>query len=176
MKNAIRIFGLSMVVILMCSVIVNAQTKGDKAVGGGLSLGTIGISSNYGINAKYQYNILDRVRLEGAVTYYLKKNDQSMYDFGASGHYLFRTGDRLALYPLAGFGLWAVKIDENGYGYDEDYEYETKKTVKAFFAISFGGGVDYMLKENLSLNAEIKYKIIEYYSRAIISVGVTYRF
>ena len=179
MKNVVKIFCLSIVVAAMSSVAINAQTKGDKAVGVSFALGSGDGYSNYGIVAKYQKNIFDVVRLEGAFTYYLKKGETSMYDLSAYGHYLFKTSDVLVVYPLVGVGLWGVKSYKINYAagaYEDEYEYDTKKTVENHLAISFGGGVDYMLTKKLVLNAEMKYKVVDYFNRFIISAGVAYRF
>ena len=181
MKNVIKILGLSIIVVAMCVMTTNAQTKGDKAVGAGVVLGSGDSYSNYGFDAKFQYNILDHVRLEGAFAYYFKKDYTSMYDFSAYGHYLFNVGDVLTVYPLVGVGLFGVKhyginYPDYEYGYDEDYEYGVNNTVKTYLAISFGGGVDFKLTEKLILNAEAKYKVIDNFNRFVISAGIAYRF
>jgi opacity protein-like surface antigen len=61
--------------------------------------------SNYGIGAKFQYNVTKPIRLEGSFTYFLKKDLISMWDLSVNAHYLFPIADKLTVYPLAGLGL-----------------------------------------------------------------------
>ena len=148
---------------------VSAQSAGDKAVGGYLAIGMgeIGNESfnNVGIGAKFQYNITDPIRLEGALTLFLKKDNVSMWDMSAYGHYLFNVADKLTVYPLVGLGVYGWKTDLG------DVNLSDSK-----FAFTFGGGLDYVIANNLSLNAELKYKLVEDMNRFVISAGVTYKF
>ena len=161
MKRIIKMFAISMMVAVMNVVAINAQSQGDMAVGGDLSIGMGDDYTNIGIGAKFRYNVTDPIRLEGAFTYFLKKKDVSMWDFSAYGHYLFNVADKLTIYPLAGLGIFGAKNDS-----DSDSE----------LGITFGGGLDYALTDNLSFNAEMKYKLVDNWDRFIISAGITYKF
>jgi Outer membrane protein W len=175
MKNVVKIFCLLIVAIAMSSVAANAQIKGEKAIGVSLALGNGSSFTNYGIIFNYQKSISNRIRLEGEFSSYFKKDYIKMYDISVYGHYLFKTSDKLVAYPLVGIGFWDTTNNrEYGEGYEYEDKYDPDDSVKK--AISFGGGVDYTLIENLFLNAEAKYKFIKYENRLIISVGIGYRF
>jgi outer membrane protein X len=87
-----------------------AQKKGDMAAGGNLVLGTGDNFTNIGIGGKFQYNVTDPIRLEGALTFFLPKKQGipgfeaslSFWDISVNGHYLFPVADRVTVYPLAG--------------------------------------------------------------------------
>jgi Opacity protein and related surface antigens len=139
-----------------------AQGKGETAAGGQIVIGSGDSYTNYGIGVKYQYNVVDRVRLEPSFTYFLKKDYASMWDLTANVHYLFPIQEQITVYPLAGLGILGVNPE---FG-DSDSE----------FGFNLGGGVDYGLTDKLFLNAELKYKMYDNWDRLNISVGVGYKF
>jgi outer membrane protein X len=65
-----RVVLLALVATMSITTAV-AQEKGDKAVGVNLALGLGDSYSNYGIGAKFQYNVTKPIRLEGSFTYFL---------------------------------------------------------------------------------------------------------
>jgi outer membrane protein X len=148
---------------------VSAQEKGDMAAGGGLSIGAGDSYTNVGIGVKFQYNVIKPLRLEGAFTYFLKKDYVSQWDLSVYAHYLFPVGDKVTLYPLAGLGILGTKVDlgDGLFGASASH---------SDFAFSFGGGADFALTDNLSIFADLKYKIADYMNRAVISAGVIYKF
>ena len=160
-KKTVRIFAALTMVAVMSLVTVNAQQKGDMAVGGDLSIGMGDDYTNVGIGGKFRYNIIDPVRLEGTLTLFLPKYETTHWDLSAYGHYLFNVADKLIVYPLAGLGV---------YGWSND-GYSGSKA-----SITFGGGLDVMITDKLAFNAEMKYKIVDYIDRFIISAGITYKF
>jgi outer membrane protein X len=157
--SRVAIAAIAMFTISMTAV---AQEQGDMAVGGNLVLGTGESYTNIGIGAKFQYNVLEPLRLEGSFTYFLEKDYLSMWDLSVNSHWLLPVADNIKVYPLAGLGIMSFNVN----GFDS--------TTK--FAISLGGGVDFNLTEAIFLNAEAKYKIIEDYNRLLLSVGIGYRF
>ena len=175
MKKAVKILGLSMIVVAMCIMTTNAQEKGDMAVGGSVSVGTGNDFTNIGIGAKFQYNILDPLRLEGSFTYFLKKDGLGMWDLSAYAHYLFKVGDKIAVYPLVGLGIMNFSSEEEDFDFD-DFDVVTKTNTESKFATSFGGGVDFKLTDKLVFNVEAKYKIIESMNRLVLSAGIAYKF
>ena len=65
---------MAMVVIMALSTtFLFAQEKGEMGTGVNLSYGTKSGFSNFGIGAKFQYNIIDNLRIEPSATYFLKK-------------------------------------------------------------------------------------------------------
>ena len=152
------------------SVAANAQTKGDMAAGGNLVLGTGDSFSNVGIGAKFQYNVTDPIRLEGSFTFFLKKDFISQWDFSVNGHYLFPVADQITVYPLVGLGIFGTKVsvDLGPFG--------NMSTSASDLCVNLGGGIDFKLTDQLILNAELKYKIVNNWNRLMLSAGVAYKF
>lgn len=139
-----------------------AQVKGDKAVGLNFLYGT-GIES-VGLGAKFQYNVLDPLRLEGSFNYFFKRKGQRGWEVNATAHYLFPISSRFTLYPLAGIKVANVRQGDFG---DNSI---TK------FGANLGGGCDFNVTENWLLNAEIRYSIVSDIDQAVFSIGAGYRF
>lgn len=156
---------MAMVVVMALSTaFLFAQEKGDMGAGVNLSYGTKDGFSNFGIGAKFQYNILDNLRIEPSATYFLKKDYVSMWDVNANVHYLFGLGEKFNLYPLAGLAFVGWKFG------DGDSVSDTK------FGFNIGAGGEYLLTEKFALNLEIKYQIVSDLDRPIFSLGAAYKF
>ena len=148
------------------SVAVQAQQKGDMAVGGNLVIGVGDSYTNVGLGPKFLFNVTDPIRLEGSFTYFLKKDYLSMWDLSVNGHYLFPVADQITVYPLAGLGVFGSKWDLGIYG-----NYSNSDV-----CVNLGGGVDIKLTDQLFLNGELKYKIVNNWNRLLLSAGVAYKF
>jgi outer membrane protein X len=157
------------------SMVAVAQEKGDKAVGANLIIGSGDSYSNVGIGAKFLYNVTDPIRLSAEFDYFLKKDFISMWDLSAYGHYLFPVTEKFTLYPSVGLGIINTKasIPDVG-GILSSAGVETSVS-SSDFAFSLGGGVDYELTDNLVLNGELRYKIMDG-SRLNIVAGIAYKF
>jgi outer membrane protein X len=105
MKSILKKMAIVVIVMTAMSAAVCAQEKGDMAVGGNLVLGAGNSVTNYGIGAKFQYNVMNPLRLEGLFSYFLKKDFVSMWDLSVNGHWLFPVADKITVYPLASLGL-----------------------------------------------------------------------
>jgi outer membrane protein X len=181
------LFKAAMVLVVATASVMNvsAQEKGDMAAGLNAAVGMGDELTNFGIGAKFQYNILDPLRLEGSFTYFLPKTwgagfaeaKLSMWDFSVNAHYLFPMSESLAVYPLAGVGMLgtssSVEVDFGGYGGLREYGSSVSTSE---FGFNLGGGLDFRLTEQFILNAEVKYKICGTWSRLMLSAGVAYRF
>jgi outer membrane protein X len=171
MKKVFSKVAIVAIALVTMSVAAGAQEKGDMAAGGNLVLGTGNSFSNFGIGAKFQYNVTDPLRLEGSFTYFLKKDYVTMWDLSVNGHWLFPVADKLTVYPLAGLGILGSSANVNiGYGFG------TVSSSSSDFAFTLGGGLDYQLTEKLTGNVELKYKIADVWDRLLLSAGVAYRF
>ena len=148
------------------SVSANAQSKGDMAVGGNLVIGTGDSYTNVGIGAKFQYNVIDPLRLEGSFTFFPKKDLVSFWDLSVNGHYLFPVASQITVYPLAGLGIFGSRANLGVLGTYSDSD----------VCFNIGGGVDFKLTDQLFLNGELKYKIVNHWNRFMIAAGVTYKF
>ena len=156
---------------IFCTVGVQAQTeKGDMAAGGNLSIGFGDSYTNFGLGAKFQYNVIDNLRLEPTVNYYFKKDYTSMWDLGVNAHYLFSVGDKLNFYPIVGLGVMGAKLS-----YDDGYGNEYKDSATKFM-VNLGAGAEYMLTSNVSVNFEYKYRICSDMNRSLLTLGVAYHF
>lgn len=149
--------------LVACSV--NAQEKGDMAAGLNLSYGTKDGFSNFGIGAKFQYNLTDAFRIEPSATYFLKKDNVNMWDINANVHYLFHIGDSFVLYPLAGLTFVGWKVSWEGASVSE-----TK------FGANLGAGAQYWLTSSFGLNFEAKYQIVSDIDRPVFSLGAVMKF
>ncbi len=164
--------------LVACSV--GAQEKGDMAAGLNLSYGLHSNYKNFGIGAKFQYNITDAIRIEPSASYFLKKDYVSMWDINANVHYLFHVGDGFVIYPLAGLTLLGVKADIGDALGEweetaEEYGVETDAS-ESKFGVNLGGGAQYWLTENFALNLEIKYQLVSDFDRPVISLGGVFKF
>ena len=150
------------------SLSASAQA-GDKAVGAQLVFGSETNSIGFGV--KGQYYFTDQIRGEGSFDYFLKNKGISMWDINANVHYLFDVADKIKVYPLAGLGYtnWSYKYEYPGHSVIEGSD--------GRLAINLGGGAEYELTKDLSVNAELKYQIVSNnYSQLVLGVGVAYKF
>lgn len=150
------------------SLSASAQA-GDKAVGAQLVFGSE--TNSIGVGVKGQYYFTDQIRGEGSFDYFLKNKGISMWDINANVHYLFDVANKVKVYPLAGLGYtnWSYKYEYPGHSVIEGSD--------GRLAINLGGGAEYELTKDLSVNAELKYQIVSNnYSQLVLGVGVAYKF
>ena len=165
MKKTFTKMAIIVIAAITMSVAAYSQSQGDKAVGGNLVIGSGDSYTNVGIGAKFFYNVTDPIRLAGEFDYFLKKDYLSMWDLSVYGHYLFPVADQVAVYPSVGLGIVGAKVSFGGYS-DSNSE----------FAFSLGGGADYELSSNLTLNGELRIKLIDGGNRLNIAIGLAYKF
>ncbi len=149
------------------SLSASAQA-GDKALGAQLVFGSE--TNSIGLGVKGQYYFTDQIRGEASFDYFLKNKGISMWDINANVHYLIDVADKFKVYPLAGLGYtnWSYK-----------YEFEGLPVVEGTdgrLAVNLGGGAEYELTKDLSVNAELKYQIVSHYNQLVLGVGVAYKF
>ena len=149
------------------SLSASAQA-GDKALGAQLLFGSK--TNNIGLGVKGQYYFTDQIRGEASFDYFLKNQGVSMWDINANVHYLFDVADKFMVYPVAGLGYtnWSYKYENAGHTIAEGSD--------GRIAINLGGGAEYELTKDLSVNAELKYQIISNYNQLLLGVGVAYKF
>lgn len=163
---------LFIAVLALLGMTAQAQTeKGDMAAGLNLGMGMGDGFTNIGIGAKYQWTIVNNLRLESAFNYYLKKDFISMWDLGINAHYLFSLSDKFVIYPLAGLGVLGVKAS-----YDLGEWGGSASASDTNFAINLGAGAEYLISPAISLGLEFKYKIASNWNRALFSIGAAYHF
>ena len=165
--------------LLVCAAVMSLSASaqaGDKALGAQLVFGSE--TNSIGLGVKGQYYFTDQLRGEASVDYFFKNKGVSMWDINANVHYLFDVANKVKVYPLAGLGYtnWSytndvIVIEENGNKRTTEY-----KGSDGRLAINLGGGAEYELTKDLSVNAELKYQIVSHYNQLVLGVGVAYKF
>ena len=187
-----------------------AIETGDMAVG--LNLGVApclesGASvTNFGIGARFQYNVAAPVRLEANFNYWFKSKGLDALDLAVNAHYLINLSDKLRVYPIAGVGFAHLggggggsfdpgDFDYGDFDYDDIFDLFSRSrsgwddifgdiedaadaggTSANKFMFNVGAGIEYDITCKLAVSAEIKYQYIQYFNRLPINLGVTYRF
>lgn len=164
------------IAVVTMSVSAAAQKQGDMAVGANLVLGSGNSYSNMGVGAKFQYNVIDPLRLEGSFTYFFEKDLVSMWDLSVNAHYLFPIAEQITVYPLAGLGILGSKANIPSFDFGGLGSYGGGSHSDTEFGFNLGGGIDFKVTENVILNVELKYKIGDNWNRLLISAGVAYKF
>ena len=157
------------------SLSASAQA-GDKALGAQLVFGSE--TNSFGLGVKGQYYFTDQIRGEGSFDYFFKNKGVSMWDINANVHYLFDVANKVKVYPLAGLGYtnWSYTNDvivKEVNGKDKVVEH---KGSDGRLAVNLGGGAEYALTDNVSVNAEAKWQIVNNYNQLVLGVGVAYKF
>ena len=157
--------------LLVCAAVMSLSASaqaGDKALGAQLVFGSE--TNNIGLGVKGQYYFTDQLRGEASVDYFFKNKGVSMWDINANVHYLIDVADKFKVYPLAGLGYtnWSYKYEFPGLPVVEGSD--------GRLAVNLGGGAEYELTKDLSVNAELKYQIISNYNQLVLGVGVAYKF
>lgn len=157
--------------VLVCAAVMSLSASaqaGDKALGAQFLFGSK--TNNIGLGVKGQYYFTDQIRGEASFDYFLKNQGVSMWDINANVHYLFDVADKFKVYPVAGLGYtnWSYKYEYAGHTIAEGSD--------GRIAINLGGGAEYELTKDLSVNAELKYQIISNYNQLLLGVGVAYKF
>lgn len=161
---------------------MQAQTeKGDMAIGVNISPTFVSGWSTVGIGLKYQYNVIDNLRMEPNVNYYFKKDYTSSWDLGVNFHWLLNVMENLHLYPIVGVGVAGANYDMEGV-YDDlldeefgDY-FEGSNSSVTRFAVNVGAGAEYMFTDKISANFEYKRRLSSDLGVNIFSIGIGYHF
>jgi hypothetical protein len=165
--------------LLVCAAVMSLSASaqaGDKALGAQLVFGSE--TNSFGLGVKGQYYFTDQLRGEASVDYFFKNKGVSMWDINANVHYLFDVANKVKVYPLAGLGYtnWSytndvIVIEENGNKRTTEF-----KGSNGRLAVNLGGGAEYALTDNVSVNAEAKWQIVNNYNQLVLGVGVAYKF
>ena len=145
--------------LVLAGLCASAQEKGDMAIGVNLGAAPClesGMSvTNFGLGAKFQYNVTNPVRLEADLDYWFESNGFDVFDVSANVQYIFKAG-KLNVYPTIGLGLASVG--------------------QLNLLFNVGLGAEYPVNDKLSIGAELKYQYIDNFSRLPITIGATYKF
>ena len=169
-----RFFIIALVAFIGMSV--QAQSvKGDMAAGVNVAYGTKDGLSNFGIGAKFQYNLSDAIRIEPSATYFFKKDYTKMWDINVNFHYLFNVAEKFTVYPLAGVSLVGAKAEVDGFSI-AGIEVGGASASETKFGANLGGGAQYWLTESFALNFEVKYQLVSDFDRPVFSLGGVVKF
>lgn len=156
------------IILLSCALILGVGSafaqKGSKAVGLNLGYGTE--IKSLGIGGKFQYSILDELRIEPSMNFYMKKKGLSMWDASFNVHYLVPLMQNLKMYPI--FGLTYTKWKQKNV-------LEGSK-IQNNFGANIGVGAEYHLSYNFLVNLDVKYQAVKKYGQAVFTFGAAYKF
>lgn len=153
-----------------------AKNKGKMSIGANLNIGSDEDFTNFGLGVKFQYGIMDKIRVEPSFNYYFETDNVSMWDLSLNGHYLIpiKANKKLTIYPLAGLAIVGIKVSTDPIEFMGEIIPGTDISATNL-GINAGCGIEYMLNSKLSINGELKYQIVEDYNRPIISGGINYK-
>ena len=123
-------------------------------------------SENFGIGVKAQYGVLDALRGEVGVNYFLKKNGYKSYEANLNVQYLFNLSG-VTIYPLAGFNYTVAKISKAIEALT-NYSATIKKA-----GFQAGVGVEVPLSDAIALQVEGRYLFGDF-KQFIPTIGVTF--
>lgn len=189
------------VIIALCMLLTGAVAsfaqEGQMAAGINLGVAPVletGGPTNFGIGAKFQYNITDPIRVEADLEYWFKAKEMSVFDVYANVHYLIPIIDKLKLYPLAGIGYANIHVSTpkieipnipnipNIPGFDMSDYYDMIEDAAdtssnaSRFLFNIGVGAEYDLTDNLTANFEFYYQYMKDFNRLPIKLGIAYKF
>lgn len=144
------------------SSMIYAQQKGDFSTFVGASFQLIN-NSDSGINAGFEYLIVDNTAIAPSFSYYFSPRGITTYAINADMRYYLRNTGKLKYYGIGGFSFLTVKTKVLG---------NTVSTNN--IGVNAGGGAIIELNENLGIIGQIKY---DSSGRASIEpmIGITYK-
>lgn len=135
--------------------------QGKQAIGLQFGYGTE--IENFSIGAKYQYNITDPIRLEGAFNYFFEDHGLNLWDLNVNVQYMFPLASKFNVYPLAGVTLTHWSAD------DIDWD-------KNYVGVNLGAGMQYDITSNLAFQLDFKYQLIKDFDQGVFNFGLVYTF
>ena len=192
---------LMVAAMMLLSVGSFAQEAGKMAIGVQANYGMHKDYKNFGLGAKFQYNITENFRAEAGGDYFFKKDNLKMWDVNANVHYLIPLTEKLNIYPLAGLTVLGAKFDASdvyddllaqaaalagmtvaqyrqycaqyGIALPSGSDFTDSETKVGF---NVGAGIEYFFTETLKGFFEIKYQYVKDLDRPVISAGFAYVF
>ena len=165
---------LIIVAVMISTMVINAQSSGDFAIGANATYGFKDQKIATGI--KVQYNFTDWLRTEVAGDYWLKKGNWEAFDALINIHGLIPMTSFMKFYPIAGVGLFSVKLSELDY-MDSDYRVHVHFDGKSENdLVGVGGlGLQFCFTNHIGMNIEGKYQF-NVGNQFIGTVGLVYIF
>lgn len=154
-------------IILAFSMLLplNVSAGGDTARGEkvlGLRGGYASYNNSGYADVFFQYTFARHVRLDAGLGCIFRHKDKSALDISLDMHFPFRLSRGFQIYPLVGFTY-------NNWNYAGDGN-------KSRFGADFGVGFDLYLTQNLKLNLQGKYSLMNGTSGTLCGLGIAYLF
>lgn len=104
--------------MMVAALTASAQNEAGKmAVGVQANYGLHKDYKNFGVGAKFQYNLTEEFRLEAAGNYFFKKDYVSMWDGNVNVQYVIPIADKLNVYPFVGATVLGAKFHGGDLGF-----------------------------------------------------------
>jgi len=161
MKKIITLVCLIALGVSLCQ----AQTrKGEMAVGAKMVYGSW--VKSLGLGGRFQYGLLDQVRLEGDFDIFFKHDGKSCADLDLNAHYLLGLWrNQLYLYPIVGLNYTIASRTVNGVKDDENH-----------LGLNLGAGIEYEITPHWAGVFEYRHTVVKRVNQGIIALGVNYKF
>jgi outer membrane protein X len=195
-RNCILKVAMLVALVMVGFTNVYSQEKGDMAAGANIVVGSYTDSPkgvDFGIGARFQYNVTKPIRLDGQFNYYF--GEYAPLDFSVNAHYLINEMPKLNVYPLVGLSIMAfggngsgdckedylhrvpgvglVGCDEFNSDYGGNCPAGNASGVAGGLGFNLGGGAEYRITDKIFGTAELKYNVGFGFA---ISAGVAYKF
>lgn len=137
---------------------------------------SIGLNLGYGFDTKnpiigidYRYALTNAIRINPALSHYIKNDGLSAWAIDLNFHYLVRLSESISFYPLVGADLsfWDQRIIREP---REDSSSTTR------FGANVGLGLEFYAAERLTFGLDVKYLIISKVDQAVLNLRVGYSF
>jgi len=159
--------------LMFSSLAANAQfPRGEKCVGPKLGYVSKNRSASAGLVFQYSFSKHLRIAPEIGCVFKHRHLDAFTIDLNLHSPFTF-TGERAALYPLAGlnYSSWNYSLPKELYDQSDDVSTRTSR-----LGLNLGAGFEMRCSNSLKIGFEAKYTLIKNFSGTGISAMVCYIF
>ena len=135
----------------------------------------VSYADSFGIGAKAQYGITDKLRLEGSFDYFLEDDGWKGWEINVDLQYLFPLANNFTVYPFVGL-QYSHESYEYGLDYLEEYDIEIEDISEGQIGFALGGGVQYDLSDKLAVFGEIRFNVSSILAFFCPRIGIAYKF
>ena len=146
--------------VALAGVFSMSAAQGEKALGAQFSYASK--HSMVGLGLNFQYEFVNNFRVEPEFIYYFESDHINAINVNLNLHYLIRTSDHFAIYPLAGFS-YARITPEHGDGVNR-------------CGANVGVGTEYSINSRFSFYAEERFQILKDMNQSVTCLGFKYKF
>lgn len=163
-KTSLRI--LIILAALLAAALLPLQSRAGDSQRGEKTLGVMGGYASFNdsgyASLYFEYTFASHVRIAPEIGYVFRHNDKSAFTASVDMQFPFRLSRGFHIYPLAGltFNNWNYASSSN----------------KSRFGGDFGFGFDLYMTQNLKLNLQGKYSLMNDTSGAFVGLGMGYIF